>query len=112
MTEDERNHSTSTPRPRANLTAYKWDIIANTLFLKYITTRLALRPYAWGPWSTYGHDEMPQGEATRVAVWHKNLFAEEMSGLNHLPALDLVQRLWSDTTQRMERDIALRLSEL
>lgn len=51
----------------------RWDIAGNTHFLGYITRKFSLDSHAWGPPNSW-----IQAECTRIAVRHKNAWAQDM----------------------------------
>lgn len=51
----------------------RWDIAGNVHFLGYITRLMSSNPHAWGPPNSW-----IQSECTRIAVRHKNAWAQDM----------------------------------
>jgi len=102
------------PSTLRNLPEASWTRLANRLLLKHVTTRLSTDPYAWGDWGPTNsyypcphrslHDA-PQAESTRIAVHHKNLFVQALSGMTERPHPDIVRELWQQTVSTFETEI-------
>lgn len=80
-------------------------IAANIRFLKYVTTRLAARPRAWG-----APGSAQQAEATRIAVRYKNAWAQDLRewGTPN-PTLEEQNTAWEGCMARAEFDISVLL---
>jgi len=86
------------------------DLTANDRLLKYVTARLSANPRAWSaPGSTQ------QAEATRIAVRHKNAWAQDMREMKlvdpetgETPPYSLAEQetYWVECMKRAETDIA------
>lgn len=90
-----------------------WHVLANRLFLQYIRERLGANPRAWGPVPSYPyglrHDTV-QAHCTRIAVTHKNRFADFLAELEQLPDTSDIRDRWTSAMQCAERDIAAYLA--
>jgi hypothetical protein len=88
----------------------RWDVAGNIHFLGYITRRFAADSHAWGPPKSY-----EQAECTRIAVRHKNAWAQDMrEGKGTTPEGECVEytleeqkALWESVMRSAEEAISL-----